>query len=176
MRLTSSCKSKCPSTKREPVDTPITQIELNVPSNNVLADVLRRQNEITEMLIKQQRMSLLPSRDIPVFDGDPLHFRSFIRAFKQGIDSKTDNMQDKLNYLEQYTSGQPRQLVHSCLHMEPSRGYVRALEQLEWHFGNKMKITAAFMNKALSWCAKGRRWSCVEVILAFSAKLLQYYV
>lgn len=126
--------------------------EINAPSNNVLVDVLRRQNEITEMLIKQQRLALLPSRDIPVFDGDPLHFGTFIRAFQQGIDSKTDNVQDKLYYLEQYTSGQPRQLVRSCLHMEPSMGYRKAMEQLEWHFGNKMKITAAFMSKALGWC------------------------
>lgn len=105
------------------------------------------------MLIKQQSIALLPSRDIPVLEGAPLQFCSLIRAFQQGIDSKTDNMHDKLHYLEQYTSGQPRQLVHSCLHMEPSMGYRRAIEQLEWHFGNKMKITSAFMSKALSWCS-----------------------
>lgn len=141
--------------KIEPVDTSdghgaqVGIIIISAPSNNILAGVLRRQNKITEMPIKQQSKPLLPSRDIPVFDGDPLQFRSFIRAFQQGIDSKTDNMQDKLNYLEQYISGPPRQLVRSCLHMESSMGYRRAMEQLEWHFGNKMKITSTFMSKAL---------------------------
>ena len=80
-------------------------------------------------------------------------FHFSIRAFEQGIESKTDGMQQRLYYLEQYTMGQPRQLVHSCLHMEPSKGYNEAMEQLEWHFGNNMKITSAFLNKALNWSA-----------------------
>lgn len=137
--------------KIEPVNTADDhngQIGIDSSSNNVLVDVLRRQNEINEMLIKQHSIALLPSRDIPVLDGDPLQFRSFIRAFQEGIDRKTDNMQGKLNYLEQYTSGQPRQLVRSCLHMESSMLYKRAVDQLEWHFGNQMKIKSVFMSKA----------------------------
>lgn len=102
--------------KAEPVDTHIgsAPLEVNVPSSSVLADVLKRQNEITELLVKQQITSLLPNREIPIFDGDPLQFRSFIRAFQQGVGSKTDNMQDRLNYLEQFTSGQPRQTKTTC--------------------------------------------------------------
>lgn len=60
---------------------------------------------ITEMLVKQQNMSLLPHKDIPVFKGDPLTYRSFIRAFEHAVDIKTDSYQDKLYYLEQYTGG-----------------------------------------------------------------------
>lgn len=62
-------------------------------------------------------------------------------------------MQDRLYYLEHYTMEQSRQLVRSCLHMEPSQGYKEVMEQLEWHFGNKIKIMSAFMNKALNWSA-----------------------
>lgn len=98
-------KSRRPPMKIEPVDTPIGSAPIEV---NALADVLKRQNEITELLVKQQITSLLPNREIPIFDGDPLQFHSFIRAFQQGVVSKRDNMQDKLNYLEQFTSGQPR--------------------------------------------------------------------
>lgn len=50
-------------------------------------------------------------------------------------------MQQSLNYLEQYTSGEPRNLVRSCFHMSPEKGYKEAKEQLEWHFGNTVKIT-----------------------------------
>lgn len=112
---------------------------------------MKKQNEITEMLVKQQRLSLLPSVEIPVFSGDPLHFRSFLKAFEQGIETKTDNMQDRLYYLEQFTTGQPRALVRSCMHMSPQTAYLEAKRQLEWNFGNRAKITSAFIDKALNW-------------------------
>lgn len=71
-------------------------------------NAIQRQNDITEFLIKQQLLSLLPTRDIPVLDGEPLLYRSFIKAFQHGIECKTDTMQDRLYYLAQYKSGQPR--------------------------------------------------------------------
>ncbi len=40
-----------------------------------LVTVMQRQNDITESLIKQQRLSTLPSPNIPVFKGDPLEYR-----------------------------------------------------------------------------------------------------
>lgn len=119
--------------------------------SSALAQVMRKQNEITEMLVKQQKWSLLPSIEIPIFDGDPLKFRSFINAFEQGIETKTDSMQDRLYYLEQFTTGQPKNLVRSFLHMDPYVGYNEAKRQLEWNFGNIIKVTSAFMDKALNW-------------------------
>ncbi|XP_048011005.1 uncharacterized protein LOC125244793 [Megalobrama amblycephala] len=121
--------------------------------NTALADVLKKQNEITAWLIKQQQTSLLPTREIPVFGGDPLQFRSFIKAFEQGIESKTDSMQDRLYYLEQFTVGQPKNLVRIYLHMDPVIGYKEAKQQLEWNFSNSIKISSAFIEKALNWTA-----------------------
>lgn len=37
---------------------------------------MQRQNEITEMLLKQQNLSHLPQRDVPVFKSDPLIYKS----------------------------------------------------------------------------------------------------
>lgn len=62
-------------------------------------------------------------------------------------------MQQRLYYLEQYTSGEPRNLARSCFHLPPHRGYKEAKEQLEWHFGNKIKVASAFLDKALKWPA-----------------------
>lgn len=50
-----------------------------------LTDVTKRQNVITELLIKQSALSQLPQREISVFHGDPLQFRCFIRSFEQTI-------------------------------------------------------------------------------------------
>ncbi|KAL3984108.1 MFS transporter (organic cation transporter) [Sarotherodon galilaeus] len=60
-------------------------------------------------------LSLLPAIEIPVFGGDRLHFRSFLKASEQGIETKTDNIQDRLYYLEQFTTRQPR-ILHQLFH------------------------------------------------------------
>lgn len=36
--------------------------------------VLQKQQQITELLIQQQKASHLPPREIPIFEGDPLQF------------------------------------------------------------------------------------------------------
>ncbi|KAK7884418.1 hypothetical protein WMY93_027541 [Mugilogobius chulae] len=106
---------------------------------------------VFEVLTKQQKLATLPPQNIPVFKGDPLEYRLFIRAFEHGVEDKTDNDKDRLYYMEQYTSGQPRELIRSCLHMDPTRGYKEAKRLLEEHFGNAYKISVAYINKALDW-------------------------
>lgn len=43
-----------------------------------LVDVLSRQNEVSELIVKQQRLSLLPVKAITAFSGEPLQYQSFI--------------------------------------------------------------------------------------------------
>lgn len=103
------------------------------------------------MLVKQQTRSYLPPEDIAVFKGDPLTYKSFVRAFEHAVDSKTDSYQDKLYYLEQYTSGEPQELVRSCEHMSSDRGYHEARKLLQKQYGDELKIANAYMDKALRW-------------------------
>ncbi|KAK0142969.1 T-complex protein 11-like protein 1 [Merluccius polli] len=72
------------------------------------ARIKTEKNVITELLVKQQQLSQLPTKDIPVFKGDALQYKSFIRAFEHAIDQKTDSDQDKLYFLEQFTAGEPK--------------------------------------------------------------------
>ncbi|KAL7871964.1 hypothetical protein SRHO_G00069470 [Serrasalmus rhombeus] len=122
-----------------------------MPAGNRIYEVMRHQNMITEMLVKQQDLSLLPKRDIPVFTGDPLTYRSFLRAFENAIDSKTQNARDKLFFLEQYTSREPQELVRSCEHMPPEKGYREARLLLHQQYGDELKIAMAYIEKALKW-------------------------
>lgn len=115
-----------------------------------MLSIMHRQNEITTALVQQQRLVSLPPRDIPTFEGDPLQYRAFIKAFEHGVEEKAGQA-DCLYYLEQFTRGQPRELVRSCHHMAPERGYVVAKELLQQHFGNQYKIASAYMEKALAW-------------------------
>lgn len=116
-----------------------------------LFKVMQRQNEITELLVKQQSLSQLPQRDVPIFSGDPLAYISFIRAFEHAIENKTNNPQDRLYYLEQFTIGEPQALVRSCEHMSPAKGYKEAKRLLLHHYGNELKIATAYLEKALQW-------------------------
>ncbi|KAK0155257.1 hypothetical protein N1851_002391 [Merluccius polli] len=75
-----------------------------------LANIMQKQNMITEALVKQQSLSLLPPLSIPVFKGDPLDYQFFIRAFEHGIEDRTENSKDRLYFPEQFTTGQPREL------------------------------------------------------------------
>ena len=64
----------------------------------------QQQNNIVEMLVTQQKKSSLPSPRVPNFDGDPLEYGSFIRAFENIIESKTSSSSERLYYLEQFKS------------------------------------------------------------------------
>ena len=112
--------------------------------------IMHRQNEITAALVQQQHSLSLPPRDIPIFEGDPLQYRTFIKAFEQGVEEKAGKA-DCLYYLEQFTRGQPKELVRSCQHMAPERGYAMAKGLLQEHFGNQYKIATAYIEKALAW-------------------------
>ena len=61
-----------------------------------LHQVLQKQSVITEMLIKQHNLSSLPRKEVPVFKGDPLTYKKFIRAFEHVVESRADTYQDKL--------------------------------------------------------------------------------
>ena len=67
------------------------------------------------------------------------------------MEAKTGCKGDCLYYLEQFTRGQPRDIVRSCLHMTADKGFAVAKRLLKEHFGNEFKITAAYMEKVTGW-------------------------
>ncbi|KAK0131615.1 hypothetical protein N1851_033674 [Merluccius polli] len=159
------CSSSLPANNHQPYDNdnsrhmnppvqftnrPDSSAQSNIETA-AICDLLHRQNEITALLVEQQTSHLLPPREVPCFEGDPLQFRSFVRAFVHCVERNTRNKGDCLYFLEKYTKGQPKDLVRSCQHMAPDRGYERAKYLLEQHFGDEYKISAAYMEKVLSW-------------------------
>lgn len=49
---------------------------------NEIVNNMQRQNDIATLLVKQNASSVLPARNILVFDGDPLQYRLFMNAFE----------------------------------------------------------------------------------------------
>lgn len=122
---------------------------LSCDGGDILA-IMQKQNELTAALVQQQLALSLPPRNIPTFDGDLLSFRSFMKAFEQGVEKKAGQA-ECLYYLGQFTRGQPHDLVQSCQHMAPEEGYAKAKGLLYEHFGNPYRITSAYVEKALTW-------------------------
>ncbi|XP_077374396.1 uncharacterized protein LOC144017027 [Festucalex cinctus] len=110
-----------------------------------LCTIVQPQNNNAELL------SVLPPSSVPVFKGDPLDYRPFMMALEYGVERETESNKDRLYYMMQYTGGQPRELINSCLHMGPDRGYHEAKRLLKEHFGQAHTISAAYINKALNW-------------------------
>lgn len=131
--------------------SPQLEIHETGTSHDNLGTLVRTQKEIADLVIMQQNLSLLPKRQVPVYDGNPLSYQSFMHAFKYLIEDKTSSCQDRLYFLEQFTSGQAKDLVRSCLHMDARRGYSEAMQLLKKHFGDEMKIANAYLDKALNW-------------------------
>lgn len=116
-----------------------------------LGPVLQRQSDLADLFVTQPKQASLTIREIPVFSGDPLEYRPFMRSFIHNIEEKTDNNQEGLYYLELFTAGEPKELVRSCLYMNTSRGYAEAKCLLKHHFGDEFKLASAYMEKALKW-------------------------
>ena len=65
---------------------------------NNLVSIMARQNKITAMLVQQQSLSSLPNPEIQVFDGDPLLYHAFMRAFEHNVEEKTGDARDCLQF------------------------------------------------------------------------------
>ena len=106
-------------------------------------------------LLNQQKRSLLPQSTLPCFEGNPLEYRSFIRAFECRIAERTDDFSERLNFLDQFTRGKPNTIVRSYMNIDPEKGYKEARRALERKYGNEHKISVAYLEKLLQWpCMK----------------------
>lgn len=117
--------------------------------NEALYSLLHKQNEVIELLVRTQSFQFLPHREVPTFNGDPLQFRAFMSAFEQCVETKMQK-RDCIIW-NNSLGGQPRELVRSCQHLPSDRAYDVAKDLLTKHFGNELKITAAYVNKLTEW-------------------------
>jgi hypothetical protein len=93
----------------------------------------------------------LPKPEVPKFGGDPLDYKSFIKAFDTRIESKTPSSADRLYYLNQQLIGEPKELIGGCLYLEPEQGYSEARRLLQDEYGDSYKISTAYISKVLNW-------------------------
>ena len=104
---------------------------------------------LTDVLTDQRNR--LPEVVVAKFSGDPLEYNSFVRSFDSRIASRTSDESERLYYLEQYTSGTPREMVRSCMHMTSGMGYIEARKRLDRRFGDKFLLAQAYLKRLEFW-------------------------
>ena len=116
-----------------------------------MLELHQQQNKIVEMLATHQKKSSLPHPKVPIFDGNPMEYGPFTRAFENIIESKTSSSSERLYYLEQFTSGDVKELVRSCQFLPPDKGYHEARRLMKKKFGDDFRVVTAYESKALNW-------------------------
>ena len=97
------------------------------------------------------KLQAAPDVEIDTFSGDPLEFTYFIKNFKDIIESTVDSQSGRLNRLIKYTEGEAKELIKHCVHEDKNECYNKALELLEKEYGNKFKLSCAFMEQLRTW-------------------------
>ncbi|XP_014670104.1 PREDICTED: uncharacterized protein LOC106811088 [Priapulus caudatus] len=92
-----------------------------------------------------------PQAEIRKFSGSPLDYRKFLRQFNSRITAYTDNDDERLCFLEQYTTDEARRIVQGYSHLAGSVGYKAALQELETRYGDPEVIGSAYVQKVLRW-------------------------
>ena len=120
------------------------QIERQEQSTDVIAQLLAMQHQLASAIY-------LPSPTVPVFEGNPLQYTTFMRSFDMRIASHVEGDADKLFYLDQQLKGEPKELIAGCLFMKAKDGYRKARCLLEKEYGDQYKISIGYVNRLLSW-------------------------
>ena len=101
------------------------------------------------LLIQQNIRSTMPAIEIKKFKGDPLEYEVFKRTFERTIGSKPISQAEKLDFLEQNTTGKAREVVVACQGL--TDGYTRAWRELKSNFGGQDEIIELYLTKIRKW-------------------------
>ena len=77
------------------------------------------------------------------FNGDPLDYWVFIKAFGSTVGQSTVGDADKLNILLEYCTGEAEKVVRPCAIMDLTKGYKTARKLLKKRFGDDYVISDA---------------------------------
>ena len=131
-----------------PQTTPLTTPAVTGKNfEDVLAHMLDNTRIQQQSLVESLQ---LPKTELTTFDGDPIGYWTFIRAFENTVDKDTISESAKLARLLQYCTGAARKLIQCCSIKEPNEGYALARKLLKNRFGNEYDISEAWISKIIN--------------------------
>ena len=111
-------------------------------------------DKLTDLMRDQRHR--LPDLSVPKFSGEPLEYASFMHSFDSRVASRTNDDNERLYFLEQFTTGTPRELVRSCMMMPPQLGYVEARRKLDEWYSDTFHIAQCYLKRLEKWPAISR--------------------
>ena len=111
------------------------------------------QDVLCNLLVQQSQCLQhqdMPDLKVETFTGNPLRFQFSMTMFETAVEAKTQVPKERLAILIEFTSGEPKHLIETCLYQEPSVGYQRAKELLKKRYGNPIRVADTYMDKLRS--------------------------
>ena len=115
-----------------------------VKKNIFLMQTIKKVQENMERQLFSQR---LPKAESVQFDDNPLNYFLFITSFENNVHKYTKDNSERLQLLIQHCSGKARELIMSCGMMNADEGYTKVRKLLEERFGDKYKVTNAWIRR-----------------------------
>ena len=81
---------------------------------------------VVKLVAEQQRMSLLPAQQPPIFSGNHFEYAAFISAFESLIECRVSDPKQRLYYLSQYTSGDAKESIQGLITLDSPDSYDKA--------------------------------------------------
>ena len=110
-------------------------------------EILEAINKMQLQVEHQIKTQKLPKAEIMSFDGNPLSYYLFIRAFENSVEKCTEDYSLRLQLLIQYCTGKAKETIKCCGMMSGKGGYVKAKKLLEECFGEKYVVSNAWIEK-----------------------------
>jgi hypothetical protein len=126
-------------------------LEQEDDSDSSIVRTIRSKNSESVVLDSVVRQLNKPAAELQTFNGDPLTYNRFMRQFRSKVVSNCPDPEERINYLEQYTSGEARDIVIGYSYLDSKKGYAAAIKELDEKYGDQDVIVNAFIAKALSW-------------------------
>ena len=135
-------------TRLKPYAKEFASSSVSDPSTVVEKDSALSEDVLDRMALMIIQGFALPKPELATFDGNPLEYWIFIKSFGTIIESNAINESEKLMYLIQYTSGEAKTTIKSCLVMDSSVEYHKtARKLLEERFGHPFTIASTYVAK-----------------------------
>ncbi|XP_064650038.1 uncharacterized protein LOC135501717 [Lineus longissimus] len=125
-----------------------TAVQSQVTSPSRRASSVLQPDEAIRTMVNQMKK---PATDIKKFSGDPLQYTRFMRQFNSRVVAYTSTSEERMNYLEQFTTEEAHRIVTGFSCLDPDVGYPAALKEMQDRYGDQEKIANAYVRRALDW-------------------------
>ncbi|XP_028407542.1 uncharacterized protein LOC114530160 [Dendronephthya gigantea] len=120
-------------------------------SNDVKPDQPDSVGPLLVELAKQQVLNSLPKQQPPMFSGNYFDYPYFINSFESLIESKVEDPKQRLYYLNQFTSGEAREVIKGLVTLNSPEAYTKARTVLKERFGHPYRVAYAYKERLLNW-------------------------